>query len=360
MNKRQSIFVLLALAVSFPFVGFQGTAHGAPYYEGKTITFVVPHSAGGGTDITARLWAKFLPQFIPGKPTIVVRNMPGGGASVGGNYVANSRPDGLTVLIGSSNTGVGSLLQTSGVDYSYEEMPVFILASVAEVMVGWTDITKSHKDFLTAKNLIFGMEPLPNPSAATWLILKDAVGFKSKDVLAFQGGADRALAWFQKETNVTWLTSPQYSRSAKSEVEKGTAVKLMQSGLLSKKGEMVRSEYFSDVPTPGEVWKDLTGKAPSGIEWEATLALLGYARTSNKPALLPKGTPDNILQILRSAAVKMLADPEYQEAATKIFGGDPQYAGEDARDILNFASSFAKKTRPWLRKFMEERGGVKF
>ena len=43
MNKRQSIFILLALAVSFPFVGFQGTAHGAPYYEGKTITFVVPH-----------------------------------------------------------------------------------------------------------------------------------------------------------------------------------------------------------------------------------------------------------------------------------------------------------------------------
>jgi hypothetical protein len=291
---------------------------------------------------------------------IVVRNMPGGAASMGGNYVAVSRPDGLTALIGSSNTATGSLLQTRGVKYSYEKMPVWAVASVAEVMVGWTDITKSFKDFLKRDDLIFGMEPLPNPSTATWIILKEACGFKSKDVLAFQGGADRALAWYQKETNLTWLTSPQYSQSAKSDVEKGKAAKIMQSGLLNKKGEMVRSEYFKDVPTTGEVWKDLTGKDPSGIEWEAVLALLGYARTCNKPALLPEGTPDNIVQIYRTAAEKMLQDPEYQKAAHKIYGGDPQYAGAEARDILNFANNFAAKTRPWLRDFMTKKGGVRF
>ncbi|MDI7260029.1 MAG: hypothetical protein QME90_08930 [Thermodesulfobacteriota bacterium] len=359
MKRSNAIYIILALVVSFTLVASLGYAQ-KPYYEGKTITFVVPHDAGGGTDVTARVWSKWLPPHIPGMPTIIVRNMPGGGASVGGNFVYTAPKDGLTLLVGSSNTGIGSLLQTKGVKYSYESMPVVCLIGVAEVMVGWIDNTKSYKDFPKAKNLIYGMEPLPNPSTATWLILKDVTGVKSKDVLAFQGGADRALAWYQKETNLTWLTSPQFSQSAKSDVDKGNAVALMQSGLLNLDGKMVRGSYWPDAPTVGEVWKDLSGKDPSGIEWEAILAMLGYCRTANKPLVFPPGTPEDLVNILREAASKMIADPGYQEAAKKVFAGEPTWGSKEAVGILKFANSFAAKTRPWLQKFMEERGGVKF
>lgn len=362
MKRNNVIYILLALVLSLPFVALLESVHGAakPYYQGKTITFIAPHEAGGGTDITARIWSRFLPPHIPGKPAIIVRNMPGGGASVGGNYAYSAPKDGLTLMVGSSNTGIGSLLQTKGVKYNYESMPIVCMVGTAEVMVGWPEFIKTYKDFTKAPKLIFGMEPLPNPSTATWLIFKDATGTKSHDVLSFQGGADRALAWYQKETNLTWLTAPQYSQSAKSEVDKGIAVIMMQSGLLALDGTMRRSSSWPNIPTVGEVWKELTGKDPSGIEWEACLAMLGYCRTANKPLLFPPGTPQEYVNILIEASSKMIKDPGYQEAAKKAFGGEPTWAGKEAVDIMKFANSFAGKTRPWLQQFMEKRGNVKF
>ncbi|MDB5553613.1 MAG: efflux transporter protein, partial [Rhizobium sp.] len=59
------------------------------FYKGKTLTFYVGLSPGGGYDINARLTARFIGKYIPGNPTVVVRNMPGGGGLVMTNYVAN-------------------------------------------------------------------------------------------------------------------------------------------------------------------------------------------------------------------------------------------------------------------------------
>jgi hypothetical protein len=56
----------------------------------------------------------------------------------------------------------------------------------------------------------------------------------------------------------------------------------------------------------------------------------------------------------------MIKDPGYIETAKKAFGGEPTWAGKDAVNIMKFANSFAGKTRPWLRQFMEKRGNVKF
>ncbi len=58
-----------------------GVAHGAPaqddYYRGKTIRIVVGYSAGGGFDTYARAIARHLARHVPGKPSVIVENMPG-------------------------------------------------------------------------------------------------------------------------------------------------------------------------------------------------------------------------------------------------------------------------------------------
>src|SRR5262245_64905706 len=70
-----------------------------PFYEGKTIQFLVSSGPGATTDISARLVARYLGKHIPGNPAIVVQNMPGGGGLVGANYLYNvAKPDGLTIL----------------------------------------------------------------------------------------------------------------------------------------------------------------------------------------------------------------------------------------------------------------------
>ena len=59
------------------------------FYEGKTITFLVGSSAGGGTDLTARVIARHIERYIPGKPRIDVANKPGAGGMIAANELYN-------------------------------------------------------------------------------------------------------------------------------------------------------------------------------------------------------------------------------------------------------------------------------
>ena len=52
------------------------------FFKGKTITFYVGLSPGGGYDLNARLVAKHFGKYVPGNPNVIVKNMPGGGGLV--------------------------------------------------------------------------------------------------------------------------------------------------------------------------------------------------------------------------------------------------------------------------------------
>ncbi len=68
------------------------------FYKGKIIHFVVGGSAGGGYDTYTRLIARHFGQYVPGKPTIVVENMPGAAMLISANYIFNSaRRDGTYI-----------------------------------------------------------------------------------------------------------------------------------------------------------------------------------------------------------------------------------------------------------------------
>ena len=59
----------------------------ADFYKGKTVTIVASGGVGGPIDLACRVVARFLPRHIPGNPTIVVRNMPGGGHVLMSNFM---------------------------------------------------------------------------------------------------------------------------------------------------------------------------------------------------------------------------------------------------------------------------------
>ena len=75
-----------------------GTAGAAEFYQGKQVTIVVGFSSAGTYDATARLFARHLGKHLPGKPTVIVRNMPGAGSLVATNSLYGSAPkDGTTL-----------------------------------------------------------------------------------------------------------------------------------------------------------------------------------------------------------------------------------------------------------------------
>ncbi|MDH3444990.1 MAG: hypothetical protein OEN50_13755, partial [Deltaproteobacteria bacterium] len=79
---RALILLLLVAVVT------ESMAQGAEqFYEGKTVHFLISSGPGATTDISARLVARYLGKYIPGNPTILPQNMPGGGGLVGANYI---------------------------------------------------------------------------------------------------------------------------------------------------------------------------------------------------------------------------------------------------------------------------------
>ena len=79
-------------------LGLLSFAAAAQTFPTKTITIVVPFSAGGPTDRVARDLAEAMRKPLGGA-TIVVDNTVGAGSSIGSNKVAKAAPDGYTILL---------------------------------------------------------------------------------------------------------------------------------------------------------------------------------------------------------------------------------------------------------------------
>jgi tripartite-type tricarboxylate transporter receptor subunit TctC len=91
---------LLMLVLVTIFYGYKDTlAQDRSFFKGKTIRIVVGNPPGGGFDTFARLVARHIAQHIPGRPSIVVQNMPGAGGLVAANQVYSIQPgEGLTIV----------------------------------------------------------------------------------------------------------------------------------------------------------------------------------------------------------------------------------------------------------------------
>ena len=90
-RRRMVQAIALTLAVS-------GGSAMAQAWPAKPITLIVPFPAGGTTDVLARALGEKLQQSL-GQP-VIVENKPGAGATLGADYVAKSKPDGYTLLMG--------------------------------------------------------------------------------------------------------------------------------------------------------------------------------------------------------------------------------------------------------------------
>jgi tripartite-type tricarboxylate transporter receptor subunit TctC len=89
---------LLPATIAALFVAAVPQAHAEDFYKGKTITFTVGFSAGGGFDTYTRLIARHFAKHVPGNPTVVVENRTGAGSLIAANYIFNQAPKDGTAI----------------------------------------------------------------------------------------------------------------------------------------------------------------------------------------------------------------------------------------------------------------------
>lgn len=187
---------LLALVGAFAAVVFAAAPAfaqtGADYFKGKTITYIVATSPGGGYDTYGRLVAEYMQHYLPGA-TILVRNVPGAGHLIGTNAIYAAKPDGLT--IGTFNTGLiyNQLIRHSGVRFDLEKMSwIGKAANEGRIMaIAQQSPIKTYRDLIAQKQPVtFAAAGIGSAAYVETVMLTAALKLPIKILTGYNGNDD--------------------------------------------------------------------------------------------------------------------------------------------------------------------------
>lgn len=280
----------------------------AEFYTGKQIRFIIRSGVGGGYDQYSRLLARHIGKHIPGNPSILPINMPGGGGIRAANYVAKIAPqDGTILTIVSQGLPVDQAL---GLNPTFQaDLRDFLwvgnMSSSNQVMVTWhTSPTKTLADLMKRETPI-GSTQAGSISVQMPAVLNNVVGTKIKIIFGYPDGRDVNLAMERGEVEGR-ATNPWASYVAVTPhlVEKKLIIPILQVG-------MAKDRALPHVP----LMRDLKAINPSD---QAVLEFMSKATVVGRPIATTPNVPADRVAALRRAFDLTLKDPEFiKEAKTQ-------------------------------------------
>jgi len=355
---KKKIFISLAF---FVFLFAMLPSAYAVDFSGKTIEWIIPFRVGGGSDVWARLYSPFFHKYMPGNPTVAVKNMPGGGSIIGGNYFQTRvKPNGLTVFGSSGSTTFPYLLRNPKVKYDFAKYHIVFATPVGGVayinpklgVSSVKDLRGIKKQLAYASQGATSLDIIP-------LLAFEMLGLNVKAVFGYKGRGPGRVAFEQGEVNIDYQTTPAWIKNVRPLVKRGVAQPLLSWGTLDKDGNIVRDPVEPDIPSLPEAYELMYGKKPKGPAWNAWKAFFIAGFAVQKAMWLPEKTPNDIVETYREAAGKVIADPEFQKIVEKSLGGYPQIAGADARKAFDQVLKVPAKDKDWLINWLKKKYGVK-
>jgi tripartite-type tricarboxylate transporter receptor subunit TctC len=284
----------------------------AQFYKGRTITLIVPTSAGGINDLAGRLVARHLGSFIPGNPNIIVENVPGGAGVVAANRLYNAtEKDGLTIAIiqrgtpqvqieGNPNakfdplklTWLGSLSSYADDAYILVVNSSSPVKSAADLKKPGIAAIKLGADTPGSTNLIFA------------LVAKEVLGLNVQVVRGYNGAGPMAIAMQGGELDGQVIGFDAL-RAGQGHLWDDKLVRA-----LVQFGRQTRLPALADVPTARELVKD-----PKALD------LLKFAELPffmALPFVAPPNLPPDRAAALRDGFMQMVKDRAFLDDAAKI------------------------------------------
>jgi tripartite-type tricarboxylate transporter receptor subunit TctC len=289
------------------------------FYRGKSISMIIATAPGGDYDLRARLVARHIGRHIPGNPTVVPRNMPGGVGIQAMNYMANVAPkDGTTIHAIMQNMSTHQALGGTGVEFDTRKF--FWIGNTTDtpnVINSWhtTDI-RTIQDVMK-RELVVGAPGQATNSVYYPKALNELVGTKFKIVSGYPGGNAVNLAMERGEVGgrgsnswASWkATKPDWLRDKK-------IFMLVQIALK-------RDPELADVPTMIELAKSDQDKA--------VMTFLSADVPIARSYVTNPGVPAERVQALRRAFDATMKDPQLLAEAAKLHMDLRPTTGEESQ-----------------------------
>jgi tripartite-type tricarboxylate transporter receptor subunit TctC len=312
------------------------------FYKSKPLTILVGTSPGGINDITARFAAKHLAHFVPGNPSIVVQQTPGGGGLVTANriYQAAER-DGS--VIAKLERATPQLAIQGNPQVQFDPLKLTWLGSMSSyaddaylMMINTDNPAKSINDIKqgASQKLTLGANNAASSNLIFGIIAKDALHLNVNVVRGYTGAAPLFLAMQRKEIDGQLVGFSSVLTGQRDLWERKAFRPLMQFGRTS------RHPQFPDIPTGRELAGD-----PS------MLSLIEFAEIPffmSLPFVAPPGIPADRAKALQQAFMAMCRDKGVLEEAAKL-GID--MSPIDSEEILRLVSRMAATPKDVIARY---------
>ena len=293
----------------------------AAFYAGKTVQMMVGTSPGGGVDLIGRLVARHLQNHIPGKPTIVVQNVPGAGGNQMANHLFASAARDGTVIGAPLNgmptgplltpkvsrfdptqfTWIGSMYRSNNVAYVWHKSPVQSLEE------------------LKTREAIVGTSGPGSGSNDLSILARDVLGLKYRIVRGYKSGTEINIAMERGEVHA--------------QIVGWDSLKAQRPDWVRDKTITIIGHFSLEDPPELRPFARIVDLARTESDRQA-LRLVLARQAHGRPYFLPPGVPAARAAALRRAFDATMRDPAFiAEAAAMKVDVDPM-TGEAVQALV--------------------------
>ena len=295
----------------------------ADFYRGKPMQMIIATSPGGDYDTRGRLIARHMNRHIPGEPSIVAQNMPGGVGIAAANHLANAAPrDGTVLHMLMQNMPAHQAIGGQGVKFDTRKL-IFVgsTTDTPNVINSWHTTGITNIEQVKTQELIVGAAGTATPAAYYPAALNAMAGTKFKIVAGYPGGNDVNLAMEKGEVGgrgsnawSSWKTSrPQWLTEKKIHILVQVALK--------------RHKDLPDVPLLFEL-------AQNDADREVLRFISADTEISRAVVTTPE-TPAPRVAALRKAFMDTMRDPQFLAEAEKMQIDISPLPGDEAQVIAD-------------------------
>lgn len=280
------------------------------FYKGKRVRMIVPYSAGGGYDLYARTIARHWGRHLPGNPTFIVQNMPGGAGILAANYLYRAaKPDGLTVAIMNRETPAQQISKLPGVEFKAAEFNWLGNANV-EMTVA---VVSTKTGIKTLKDLIKAPKPVvvgsTGPGAVNHnlpAVLNEVLKTNFKIITGYGGTAEIRAAMERGEVdgNGGWSWSSVVTTASELLEAKALNILVYYAPERNKEMQEMGVPWIFDFPMSKQDREYING--------------VFFSNAIGRPFAAPPRVPDDRVKLLRSSFMKTMQDPNVLREAKKL------------------------------------------
>ncbi|WP_151633322.1 tripartite tricarboxylate transporter substrate binding protein [Noviherbaspirillum aerium] len=311
--------LMRALVGALSFSVLAGSALAAPgNYPDRPVRMVVGYSAGGATDVIARLVAQRLSTQMGQQ--FIVENKAGANGNIAAELVARATPDGTTLYVAAINNTINaSLYNNLPFNFERDFAPISLIATVPNILVVHPSVpVKTVKEFIDLAKKKPGEINFASSGSGSSIhmsgeLFKMMTGVEMQHI-PYKGSAPAVTDLLGGRVQAMFDNAP----SALPNIQNG---KLRALAITGPK----RSETLPDLPTMVEA------------------GLPGYEVTSWFALVAPANTPPEIISRLNEEVNKALKVPELRASLAKL-GADP--SGTTPEQLRKFVSS---ETARWAK-----------